>query len=94
MERDRLKLALNIGTCRRRVGRFEAAKSALERDDLAWSLLEVVEAGKSAVRPEERAEIGQVLELVAMAEVPPDDRARLEENRVAVDPRWSCLFVT
>lgn len=77
---------------RRQPGRFEAAKGALERDDLARFLTQVAEAEKEAATAEERAEIGQVRELlVSLGEGLRDYRARLKERGVAVDPNWRGL---
>ncbi len=77
---------------RRQPGRFEAAKAALERDDLAQFLIEVIEAEKAAVTVEERAEIGQLRELlVSLSEALRDYRVRLKEKGVAVDPTWRGL---
>ncbi len=73
-------------------GRFEGAKAALERDDVAQFLIEVVEAEKAAATPEERAEIGQMRELlVCMGEALRDYRVRLKEKDVAVDLAWRGL---
>lgn len=73
-------------------GRLEGAKAALERDDVAQFLIEVVEAEKAAATPEERAEIGQMRELlVGMGEALRDYRVRLKEKGVAVDPAWRGL---
>lgn len=77
---------------RRQPGRFQAAKAALERDDVAQFLIEVVEAEKAAATPEERADIGPMRELlVSLGEALRDYRVRLKEKGVAVDPAWRGL---
>lgn len=77
---------------RRQPGRFEAAKGALDRDDVAQLLIEVVQAEKAAATPEEQAETGQMRELlVGMGEALRDYRVRLKEKGVVVDPTWRGL---
>lgn len=90
---DRFHLYRDLrGVLRRQPGKFEAAKAALEGDDLAQFLIEVVEAERGAATAEERAEIGQMREmLVSLGEALRDYRVRLGEQGVAVDPAWRSL---
>lgn len=90
---DRLHLYRDLlRVLRGQPGRFEAARAVLERDDVAQFLIEVVEAEGAAATPEERAEIGQMRELlVSLGEALRDYRERLKERGMAVDPTWRGL---